>query len=804
MTIRSTSTTIFPWLAAALAVPAVLAACGSTPPEGTGGGGSGSTTTTSSSTTTTGTAGSGGTAPTSLTVERWGTRIWGPILAVSRTDRALWLGTRSVVDPDDASVVHGGLTRLDLDTGEVKVFESELPHVQEDFGNGPMESPVPTAGVIADGARKLVVARTGLLILDAQDTITEKAIALPGGGDAAPTGIVLDRNAGRARIWASTEAGLVRMHADTFAVEKVFGSAELGSTNVGSLALDPESGAVYLAVYEDDGTSRLARVDDAGVTKLTPGHGGAPTGTVGDVVWSTKAKAAIVAIGAWNSTGGGVVTWDGSSVTMLAAEADLGEAAHGAKGAFGPLHLAVDDGEGIVVVGGSIRPTPPFGYLAGGGLAWIELATKRVAGISTGTTALPGDDIGALTYDPATRRTYVAARQPCNEVQLGNVGLLAVSFRDDGSARFERPILSGVRSMAVVGSDVYLGLRDETPGLSCYGYAVQTGLVKLEANRAGEIVPLASTSSDGILPNAGPTAMSVDDKGRFAIGTLRDGTLVGDPTGGYVWNQALTPGVSLYELDIAWAGADTVWIAGSGTHDPSDPPSLADAGPRGAARVTFSGEKPSTFEHFVLASSDAKDVTGLPSSEVAAIAIGASEDAFLACATERFSVHATDRELGDPFSLGGKVRAGGVAKVGKDGAITVLATSEVAPDPRGIALDPAGNPWVLDAQKGLLRFENGAFVAAQLPDGAPAGAYPHGLWLGAGQDLAALYDKGAVVSLAGQATFVGDAGHAWRAVKRAEGVILIGTDRGLVRARIAASDVAEKAVTKGALPAFAN
>ena len=801
MTIRRTSTIVTNLLAAAIAVPAVLAACSSTPPGSPGGGGSGGTTTTSSSST--GTAGSGGATSATLTIDRWGTRIWGPIIALSRTDRALWFGTRSVLDPDAAGVVHGGLGRLDLDTGEVKVFESELPRVQEDLGEGEMESPVATAGVAADGARRLAVARTGILVIGEDGAIAEKAIALPGGaGNASPTAIVVDRSGGRARIWASTDAGLVRMHADTFAVEQVLGAAELGATQVGALALDPESGAIYLAVYEDDGTSRVARVDGATVTTLTPGQDGAPEGTVGDVVWSAKAKSAVIAIGSWSATGGGVATWDGASVATLATEAQLGEAARGMEDAFGAWHLAVDDGEGLVIVGGSIRPTPPFGYLAGGGLAWIDLATKKVAGLSTATSVLPGDDIGALTYDPETRRTYVAARQPCNEHQLGNAGLVAVSFRDDGSARFERPVLSGVRSMAVVGSDVYLGLRDDSPGLSCFGYAVQTGLVRLQGNRGGEMVPLQSTSGDPIVPLAGPTAMAVDDTGRFAIGTFRDGTFVGDPGGGYVFNQALDPGVSLYEQDVAWASPSTLWIAGSGMHDPSDPPNLADTGPRGAARATFEGEKLLSFEHFVMASNDAKDVTGLPSSEVAAIAVGPTGDAFLACATERVGVHATDRTIGEPFSLGGKVRAGGVAKIGKDGAITVLATSDAAPDPRGIAVDAAGDPWVLDAQKGLLRFENGAFVAAPLPEGAPAGAYPRGLWLGAGQDLAALYDKGALVSLGGQATFVGDVGHAWRATQRAAGVILVGTDRGLVRVRIADTDVAEKAATKGALPAF--
>lgn len=787
-------------LIAAVALPALLAACSSSPPShGTGGGGSGGTTT--------GTAGSGGggAPPTTLTVERWGTRIWGPILGLSRTDRTLWFGTRSVPDPEGAAgVAHGGLGRLDLDTGEVKVFDAELPQVKEDFGDGLVDAPVSTAGVVADGKQRLAVARTGILLIGEDGKITEKAIALPGGAEtASPTGIVLDRNGGRARLWASTDKGLVRLDADTFAVEAVFGTTELGSTSTGPLSIDPESGAVYVAVYGETASS-VARVDGDAVKKLAPGDDGAPQGVVGDIVWSTKAKAAVIAFGSWDPAAGGVATWDGTAVTVLATEAALGKAARGDEQAFGAVHLAVDDEEGLVIVGGSVRPKPPIGVLVGGGLAWIDLATKRVTGMSTTTSFLPGDDIGALTYDAKTRRAYIAARQPCNEHQIGNLGIIAVSFRDDGSARFERPVLSGVRSMAVVGDDVYLGLRDDSPGLSCFGYVVQTGLVRLSANHSGEIVPLQVLpgGEDSILPHAGPTAIAVDPKGRFGIGTYRDGTFAGAPAGGRAFNQASQPGVSLYESDVAWTPGGALWIAGAAVHDPSDPPGLADSGPRGAALVELGADgNPASFKHYVLASKDTKDVTGLPSGEIAAVAVTADGAALLACATERLGTRSSDRFLGEPFSLEGKVRAGGIAQVGKDGALSVIASAEVAPDPRGLALDAAGGVWVLDAQKGLLRREASGFVAAPLPDGTPQGAYPHGLWRGAGEDLAALYDKGALVSLGGKATFVGDAGHAWRATPRAPGVLLIGSDHGLVRARITA-DVAEKATAKGALPAF--
>lgn len=811
MSIHRTSGVFARLLAVAVAVPTILAACSSSPvaPSTTSTGGAGGSGGSGSGGSGGGVGGhgdvGGGPPEAHLEIERWGARVWGPILSLSRIDRTLWFGTRSAPDPDGAEgVVRSGLGRLDLDTGEVKIFDAELPQVDYDFGSGPVKGAVSTAGVVQDGARRLVVAQTGILVIDDSGKVTEEPIVIPGGINASPTWITVDRSGGRARIWAATEVGIVRLHADTFAVEKIYGQAELGSVNVGAVALDPTGGAVYAAVYEEGGPgSQVARIDGDAVTSLKPGEQGTPSGTVGDIVWSASLGSAVIALGSWDPASGGVATWDGAKTATLALEGQLGLAARGAAKAFGAAHLAVDETDGLVIVGGNVRPMGPIGILSGGGLAWIDLKTKRIAGLSTTTSFLPGDHIASVTYDTKTRRTYISARQPCNEHQLGNVGLAAVSFRADGTPRFERPILSGVRSMAVVGDDVYLGLRDESPGLSCFGVGVQTGLVRLEANRSGEILPLTTSSGDEISPFAGPTAMATDAKGRFAIGTFRDGTFVGDLANGRAFNQAIDFNVSLYENDVAWAGADSVWIAGDRTHDPVDPPALADVGPRGAALLLFDpGGKTITGKHYVRTSKDAADITGLPSDEVAAIAIGPDGAAYLACATERVGVHASDRVLGDPFSLAGKVRSGGVAKIGADGAITVLANSDVAPDPRGIAIDAAGKLWVLDASKGLLRYEGGAFVAAEAPEGVPAGAYPHGLWRGADQDLAALYDKGAFLSLGGASAYVGDVGHAWRATPRAKGVLLIGTDEGLVRAHLDGAKATERAVELGALPAF--
>ncbi len=193
-----------------------------------------------------------------------GARVWGPILGLSQIDRTLWFGTRASPDLDGAEgVVHSGLGRLDLDTGEVKIFDAELPQVDYDFGTGQGKGAVSTAGVVADGARRIAVAQTGLLVIESDGKITEKPIAVPGGVNASPTGITLDRSGGRARIWAATEAGVVRLHADTFAVEKVYGQAELGSTSVGAIALDPTGARSTPLCTRRAGRARTSRASTA-------------------------------------------------------------------------------------------------------------------------------------------------------------------------------------------------------------------------------------------------------------------------------------------------------------------------------------------------------------------------------------------------------------------------------------------------------------------------------------------------------------------------------------------------------------
>jgi hypothetical protein len=392
---------------------------------------------------------------------------------------------------------------------------------------------------------------------------------------------------------------------------------------------------------------------------------------------------------------------------------------------------------------------------------------------------------------------YATLRQPCNELKLGNKGLVAISFRDGKTPRYERPILSGVRSFARVGGRTLVGLRDDSPGLSCDGYPIQTGLHELHSNRSAELLPLGAESGEFLIaPDAGPTALAAQGE-RLAIGTFRDGGLIGPPSAGFFFNPT-SYGPSLYMLDVAWQG-DSVWIAGRATHDPADAPALADIGPYGAARLLLSGNKVTEHLHYARAAKNPGPIVGLPSSEVTAVLPQADGSALLICAAERTTQLSLDRAPRALFLLDGEPRKGGVAAV-KDKEVTVLTQPGDAPDPRAGVLATDGALLLLDAEKGALRLVDGKVEPFALPLAPPADAVPLSLWVSP-QGLVASYDRGAVVQLGGQSQLIEGVGYVWRSFEREAGVLMLGSDEGLLWVR-SKNAPGEEAPGAGVLPEF--
>jgi hypothetical protein len=746
---------------------------------------------------------SDGSIPSELSLERWGGRLRGPIQGLTRVGRSLWIGTLAVSDPSAYAEsgqerTRGGLARLDLDTGALEVWESQIPG-----------GPVSTAGVVVDGARTIAVTPEGLLVLDGT-TITTHPLTRPDNTVLSPTHLVLDRPAtGEARLWVSTDQGLYQLDPDTLVVRS---TGNLEGAPTGAIALDPATRDVYAVTYAEDGTSSVTRMQIAqsGVTTTYlpfTGQEGAHAGHVGDLVWSAARDAVLIAVASYDVAGPGILGWKSGEPTVIATEGELAAASHGQAQSFGAATLALEGD--VLVVGGVMRAR--FGLSPeGGGLAWIDLSKRdelSIVGIDTQNSDLSGEHIAALAYDPITHRTFTSLRQPCSEVRLGNAGMDVVSFHA-GKASVGRAVLSGVRDFASIGEVTTIAMRDDLPGLRCDGIGTQGGVFELHAGRFGEQASMRATHGEGELDVWRPTrvfpnALAYRDAEHRIVASHRDSLYVGGAEGLLI-NPAIELGVNLRSTAAQWESDTVFWLAGPASHDPTDPPATANAGPRGAARVQLDerGQVQSSIHFVGLAREGDTAVTGLPSSNVTDIVVGQAET-FLIAGIERMTDTTYDRQPEAERFIDGQDRSGGVARIDREGAITILDDGTAVPDGRAAALDSEGTLWVLDAQRGLLRRTSNGFEEAPLSGvQIPSGSIPTDLRFGADW-MVATYSTGAAVRLGTHTTFVDGVGWTWAAIERAAGVLLIGADEGLIRVTApGADDPGEPAAVASEAPAF--
>ncbi len=735
-----------------------------------------------------------GGSPEALQVERWGARMWGPAIAVTLGADSAWIGTRAVLD-ETTSEVHGQLLRVNRGTGVVEVFDDELPDaVLPGGGSGPTS----TGRVIEQSERTLALAPDGIVVLD---TTGSRIVALSvGGSNASPTEMV----DGGDTLWVASDAGLLDVDPSSLAVRASTDVATLGGQPT-ALAVDEATGDVYATLVADGGPGSIVRVRDGAVAAtLTPG-GAVPEGAPKDVVFSPSRGVAYVAIASWNQALGGVISWDGDDgMEWIASEGELTEALTRDPGAFGASVLALADDEGLLLVGGQIQSS--LGGLRGGGLAVIDLAqlpTLAIGGTTSARSGLGGDHIGDLEYDEDTHRIWVSSWFACNESRLGFAGVDTLTWVD-GEPRFTKPVVGGVRALETVDGEVWLGLRDDIPGLRCFGFNSQQGLVAIRSNQGGEAVELPPVTDFGYWhPNRiGPSEILPGEGGTMVLQVRRDSLYITDGSRAFLQNPT-SLGPSLWLHDVAWEGTDAFWLGGRASHSAGDGPELADVGPRGAARVSLSGGTIDEVTHYVRATRDPAGpdtVTGLPSSDVRAI-VPDGDVVWLISGIERIYGGSVDRNDGEPFVLGGEQRRGGLTEVAADGSITVVADATEIPDGRAAALDPEGVLHILDARNGLLRWTGSAIESVELPVEVPAGAIPQTLVFGSEGTMVLGYDTGALVQIGDAAEWLDGFGYVWTAMERGAGVVLLGTDEGLVRVRApGVGPIAEPAPATGARP----
>lgn len=735
-----------------------------------------------------------GGSPDGLQVERWGARMWGAAIAITQGAESTWIGTRAVLD-EVTGEVRGQLLRVNRSTGIVDVFDDELPTaLLPDAGTGPTS----TGRVIEQAERTLALAPDGIVVLDEAGS---RIVALPvGGTNASPTEMV----AGAGVIWVASDAGLLELNPTTLTVSDSVDLATLGGQPT-AIAVDEATGDVYATLVGDGAPGSIVRVRDGAVAAtLTPG-GAVPEGAPKDVVFSPSRGVAYVAIASWNQAAGGVISWDGDAgLEWIASEGELTEALTRDPGAFGASVLALADDEGLLLVGGQIQSS--LGGLRGGGLAVIDLAqlpTLAVGGTTSARSGLGGDHIGDLEYDEDTHRIWVSSWFACNESRLGFAGVDTLTWVDD-EPRFTKPVVGGVRALEMVDGELWLGLRDEIPGARCFGFNSQQGLVAIRSNHAGEAVELPPITDFGYWhPNRiGPSEILPGEGGTMVLQVRRDSLYITDGSRAFLQNPTFL-GPSLFLHDVTWEGTDAFWLGGRATHSAGDGPELADVGPRGAARVSLSDGTIDEVTHYVRATRDPAGpgtITGLPSSDVRAI-VPDGDVTWLVSGIERVYTGSHDRNDGEPFVLGGEQRRGGLTEVAADGSITVVANATEIPDGRAAALDPDGVLHVLDARNGLLRWTGSAIESVELPVAVPSGSIPQTLVFGSEGTMVLGYDTGAVVQIGETAEWLEGFGFVWTAIERGEGVVLLGTDEGLVRVRApGVAAIGEPAPATGARP----
>lgn len=708
----------------------------------------------------------GGAGTPQYSTERWGARLWGNPLALSRIDRELWIGTRSSVDPDaDISQdLRGGLVRLNIDTGEVRVFESELPSVPDPWEPS-HNQPVATRSVIADGSKRLVASEAGILVIDGSDV----QVVSVGGGTASArvSDLALDRGGNRNALWVGTDNGLFEFDADTLSVRRTLGESELGSASIGDLALDTDSGELYAAVYGES-DSWVAHVGSK-VDTWIPGTDGLPDGTVGDIVFADGL--AYVALAAWDPADGGVVTWDGTNATPFVLEGELSWASDGTHRSFGAWELDYIEASGTLIVGGRLSPT------GGGGLAYVDLTAQSPAmgaGVALGQAGLPGDNVGALAYDPQTGRTFASLAMRCNESKLGAMGVFGLAF-EQGSLHLERPLLSGVRDVVPYGNDILMALRDDAPGQSCEGLPVSRGMVRLLKNRGGEYVLGHYLREDNTDIDFNPAwfAPSLIAAGPdLAYTGSREGLFVGFPDS-RAYNQAIDFSTALYVNDLRWGTDASLWLSGHATL--GDSPDVNDRSPRGTVRLTLDANGKISGQHFARSQGlDTSTIIGLPSNDVSAVVPLPNGDVFALCAAERI-FNGPDRTPGE---LESPPQLGGIAKIsGKQ--VTLVADSKTAPDPRAGVVTDDGALLVADAQVGLLRVQNGEVEALAWPSEVPANSRPVAMRLGPNAEVLVSFDTGLLILTETDPHFFSGDGFAWRG-SNVESGSLVGTDEGLL------------------------
>lgn len=656
----------------------------------------------------------------------FGGRVRAQILGLSLVDGQLWIGSGVAFDPADSGRLRSSLMKIDPDSGRVTDYEPLLPPLEYDFDGATLNGPAATAGVLQAGGRILAVSRAGLLEIRENEILTHPVVSE--GSVVVPTGAAAGDG-----LFVTHERGISLLDMDTLEEIRHWTQAEIGNAWAHSPAAAPDGSLFCILVDADTGETSLAHVSREHLFRIRPADAGAASGNFTALAARPDRVEAYAALASWQPDTPALVAWNGEDAPQtLALESDLGDADTLDFDVFGPVQLALDAEQGVLAVGGGLQSG--LTGLKGGGLLWFRLADGAMVRLDAKNSPFFAIHSGPIVMDSRRGITFASILQPCSDVQLGHLGLFALSFDAEKNLVAGRPLVSGVRALADGGGRLFAGMRDDNPGYACNGVPIAAGFHEIHANGWARLIEFSSADTAVDLPRLpSVTAAAQNPQGIWALGTWRDGLLAGTPESASLWNQAIEWGVSLYATSVFWESGNVLWLAGLSSHAPGDPAQLADAGPMGAVRIVFDAQgSVADARHFVSRIrpdlNDGRVVEGLPSGEVMQVQNLPDGRILLVCAAERMLPDGSDMALRPFFRDGdGNMRPGGLAAVDPETlAMEILSDPQELPDPQAAALLPDGRLLVLDASNGAHVLENGTWKPWEgvLPAGFPRALHP--------------------------------------------------------------------------------
>lgn len=710
--------------------------------------------------------------------------------------------------------VHGGLVLLDASRGTVRVVGEADGLPESDFLDGATPagkgaSPLLDLAWITPG-ESLAAAAGEHLVRVARSSargwdVTALALRAAGAeADAHVARVLLVED----ELWVGTDRGIAVLDAATLGVNRWVVPAD-AHVDVRALAAAVfESGAAVVALITTPGApvpSAVVLVEqDRGVSVWPLPEGQTPV--------SLLALDGAILVGARTADGHGALHAFLQTATRgVELQRDVVPPARleSAVSPLVPVHMAHDPDAGTIVVSGD-DPRRMIELDFDPLRTLVTPARRRFRDGDAYLSVLP-DRLTLLAREPSGD-LLLAGTRACDAGGQRPVPLLRLRGPAD-QQRLSLPWVGSVRSVAgqVNESVLWLSLRDEGPDLACQGLPVTQAVCRVKSDGSCELFVPTPNHASAVDPwdFVTETAFGATTSGPPRLALATDGgpwyVRFGEVARGLAPPELPSPFVGS-GASAAWGEGGQLWMGSRmewrAAPEGEDEELFNDRGDHGLGLVELNPSGTlGRVQRFVRRAADVSpiDVPGLPSNTVLDVLALEGGRVVVALGIEREG-SARDRRLAPQHR--GDVR-GGVAVI-EDGTVRVLQATGFTPgDVVALARGPAGELVALDAEAGLLDLDLDR-GEARLREPAPWRAPERALSLAVGAigtvaigTTAGLWlDDGTGLTAVGQDVA---RGFVWSVAFDPAGLLLAGSDRGLVRVALAGHALPAQAGPSGPL-----